>query len=96
MSIRPLHDRVLVLPKAEGEDKSAGGIIIPETAKTKPSEGEVKAVGNGKRNEAGTIQPLDVKVGDKVIYSKYAGNEIKVEGIEHLLMREEDILAIIS
>lgn len=96
MSIRPLHDRVLVLPKAEGEDKSSGGIIIPDTAKTKPSEGQVKAVGKGKIKEDGTIQPLDVKVDDKVIYSKYAGTEIKVEGVEHLLMREEDILAIIS
>jgi len=96
MNIRPLHDRVLVLPKAEGEDKSSGGIIIPDTAKTKPSEGEVKAVGAGKIKEDGSIRPLDVKPGNKVIYSKYAGTEIKVDGVEHLLMREEDILAIIS
>lgn len=96
MNIRPLHDRVVVLPKAEGNEKSEGGIIIPDTAKTKPSEGEVKAVGNGKKKDDGTVQPLDVKVGDKVIYSKYAGSEIKVEGVEHLLMREDDILAIVS
>jgi chaperonin GroES len=96
MKIRPLHDRVVVLPKAEGDEKSDGGIIIPDTAKTKPSEGEVKAVGNGKKADNGKVEPLDVKVGDKVIYSKYAGSEIKIEGVEHLLMREDDILAVIS
>ena len=96
MNIQPLHDRVLVLPKEEGEEKSAGGIIIPDTAKSKPSEGEVKAVGRGKVKEDGSIQPMNVKVGDKVIYSKYAGTEIKIDGKEHLLMKEDDILAIIA
>lgn len=96
MNIRPLQDRILVLPKKESEDKSEGGIIIPDTAKTKPSEGKVVATGNGKKNEDGSTQPLDVKVGDNIIYSKYAGSEIKVKGEEHLLIREDDVLAILS
>ena len=95
MKVRPLRDRVLVKPMTEKEVVK-GGIIIPDTAKEKPNEGEVVAVGNGRVLEDGKIQPLDVKKGDKVIYSKYGGTEIKIEGEEHILMKEEDILGIIS
>ncbi|OGW05239.1 MAG: co-chaperone GroES [Nitrospinae bacterium RIFCSPLOWO2_01_FULL_39_10] len=95
MKVRPLRDRVLVKPLTEKEVVK-GGIIIPDTAKEKPNEGEVIAVGSGRVLEDGKVHPLDVKKGDKVIYSKYGGTEIKIEGEEHILMKEEDILGIIS
>ncbi len=95
MKVRPLRDRVLVKPLTEKEVVK-GGIIIPDTAKEKPNEGEVIAVGNGRVLEDGKVQPLEVKKGDKVIYSKYGGTEIKIEGEEHILMKEEDILGVIS
>ncbi len=93
--VRPLHDRVIVRRLDEIE-KSAGGIIIPDTAKEKPVEGEVIAAGKGKILENGDIRPLDVKKGDKVIFSKYAGTEIKLDGKEFLMMREDDILGVIE
>jgi len=93
--VRPLHDRVIVRRLDEVE-KSAGGIIIPDTAKEKPVEGEVIAAGKGKILENGDIRPLDVKKGDKVIFSKYAGTEIKLDGKEFLMMREDDILGVIE
>lgn len=95
MKVRPLHDRVLVKPLTEGE-KSKGGIIIPDTAKEKPQEGEIIAVGNGKLLDDGKTQPLEVKKGDKIIYGKYAGTDIKIDGEEYLLMREDDILGILG
>jgi len=95
MSIRPLHDRVLVR-RMEDESKSAGGILIPDNAKEKPSRGEILAVGNGKHLDNGDVRALDVKVGDKVLFGKYAGNEVKVDGEELLVMREEDIVGIIE
>lgn len=93
--VRPLHDRVIVR-RLDEEEKSAGGIIIPDTAKEKPLQGEVIAVGNGKLLENGDIRPLDVKAGDRVIFSKYAGTEIKLDGEEVLMMREDDILGVIE
>jgi chaperonin GroES len=95
MNFRPLHDRVLVR-RVEAEEKTAGGIIIPETAKEKPQEGEVVAVGTGARNEAGEIHPLEVKAGDKILFGKYSGTEIKLDGDEHMILREEETLAIIE
>ena len=95
MKIRPLHDRVIV-KRIEEEEKTKGGIIIPDTAKEKPSEGKIVAVGNGKLLENGKLQPLEVKKGDKILFGKYAGTEIKIEGEEHLIMREDDIIAIIE
>jgi chaperonin GroES len=95
MQLKPLNDRVVV-KRIEEEEKTAGGIIIPDTAKEKPIQGEVKAVGSGKVMEDGTRRPLDVKAGDRVLFSKYAGTDIKVEGDELLIMREDDILAIIE
>lgn len=95
MSIRPLHDRVLVR-RMEDETVSAGGILIPDNAKEKPSRGEILAAGNGKHLENGEIRPLDVKVGDKVLFGKYSGNEVKVDGEELLVMREDDIVGIIE
>jgi chaperonin GroES len=95
MKLRPLHDRVIV-KRLEEERTSPGGIVIPDTAAEKPIRGEVMAVGNGKVMEDGTVRPLDVKVGDKVLYGKYAGTEVKVEGEELLVMREEDIMAVIE
>ncbi len=95
MNIRPLNDRILVLRIAE-ETKTSGGIIIPDTAKEKPQEGKVIAVGPGKFNEKGERMPLDVKEKDRVLFGKYAGNEIKIDGVEHLIMREDDILGIIG
>lgn len=95
MKLRPLHDRVIV-KRMEEERTSPGGIVIPDTAAEKPIRGEVMAVGNGKVMEDGTVRPLDVKVGDKVLYGKYAGTEVKVEGEELLVMREEDIMAVIE
>lgn len=95
MKIRPLQDRVLV-KRLEEEEKTKGGIIIPETAKEAPAEGKVVAAGPGKRDENGKITPLDVKAGDKIIFSKYGGTEVKIDGVEHLIMREEDILGVIE
>src|SRR6516165_11075574 len=94
-SIRPLHDRVIV-KRVKEEEKTKGGIIIPDTAKEKPIEGQVIAVGNGKVLEDGNVRPLDVKAGDRILFSKYAGTEIKIEGEEHLIMREDDILGVIE
>ena len=95
MKIRPLQDRIIVKRIAE-EEKTAGGIIIPDTAKEKPQEGKVTAVGNGKVGEDGKVTPLDVKKGDKVLFGKYAGTEIKIDGDEHLIMREDDILGVMA
>jgi len=95
MKIRPLQDRIIVKRVAE-EEKTKGGIIIPDTAKEKPIEGKVLAVGNGKVLEDGTVRPLDVKAGDRILFSKYAGTEIKLDGDEHLIMREEDILGVVE
>lgn len=95
MKVRPLHDRIIVKRVAE-EEKTKSGIIIPDTAKEKPQEGEVIAVGNGRILENGQKVPMEVKVGDRVIFGKYAGNEIKIDGEEYLIMREEDILGIIE
>jgi chaperonin GroES len=95
MKIRPLQDRVIV-KRLEEEEKTKGGIIIPDTAKEKPQEGKVVAVGKGKVTEDGKLIPLDVKVGDKILFGKYSGTEIKIGGEEHLIMREEDILGIIE
>ena len=93
--IRPLQDRIIV-KRVEEEEKTKGGIIIPDTAKEKPIEGKVIAVGNGKVLEDGKVRPLDIKAGDRVLFSKYAGTEIKLDGVEHLIMREEDILGVIE
>ncbi len=95
MKLKPLHDRVL-LKRLEEEDVTKGGIIIPDSAKEKPIKGSVVAVGPGKAGDDGKVQPLNVKEGDTVLYSKYAGTEIKVDGVEHLVLREDDILAIIE
>ena len=94
MSLRPLHDRVIV-ERLEQETKTASGIVLPEAAAEKPDQGKVLAVGNGKILEDGKVRPLDVKVGDTVLYGKYAGTELKLEGKDYLIMREDDILAII-
>lgn len=95
MNIRPLHDKVLV-KRIEQETKTKSGIIIPDTAQDKPTEGEVVAIGSGVRDEAGKIIPLDVKVGDRILFAKWGGNEIKVEGQEYLIMKESDILAVVN
>jgi chaperonin GroES len=95
MKIRPLHDRVIV-KRLEEERKTASGIVIPDTAGEKPDQGEVLAVGNGKVNDEGKIRPLDVKVGNRVLFGKYSGQTVKVEGEEVLVMREEDIMGIIE
>jgi chaperonin GroES len=95
MKIRPLQDRVIVR-RVEEEEKTKGGIIIPDSAKEKPIEGEVIAVGKGKTADDGKLIPLDVKAGDRVLFSKYAGTEVKIDGVEHLIMREDDILGIIE
>jgi chaperonin GroES len=95
MNIRPLHDRVVV-KRMEEERTSAGGIVIPDSATEKPSRGEVLAAGNGKVKDNGEIQAMDVKVGDKVLFGKYAGTEVKVDGEDLLIMREDDIMAVIE
>jgi chaperonin GroES len=95
MKIRPLHDRILV-KRIEEEEQTKGGIIIPDTAKEKPQEGKVIAAGRGKILEDGKVQPLDVKKGDRVLFSKYGGTEVTVENEEHLIIREDDILGIIE
>ncbi len=95
MKIRPLQDRVIV-KRIEEEEKTKGGLIIPDTAKEKPQEGRVVAVGKGKVNEDGKITPLDIKVNDRVLFGKYSGSEINIDGEEHLIMREDDILGVIE
>ncbi len=95
MKIRPLNDRILV-KRLEGEEKTAGGIIIPDSAKEKPAEGEVMAVGPGKLNEAGQRVALNVAVGDRVLFSKYGGTDVKLDGEDYLIMREDDILGVVQ
>jgi len=95
VKIRPLQDRIIV-KRIEEEEKSKGGIIIPDTAKEKPQEGKVVAVGKGKINEDGKIIPLDLKVNDRVLFGKYSGSEINIDGEEHLIMREDDVLGVIE
>ena len=95
MNIRPLHDR-LIVKRTEEQQKTKGGLYIPDTAKEKPVEAEVIAVGNGKLLEDGTVRKLEVKKGDRVLFGKYSGTEVKIEGEEHLILREEDILGIIE
>lgn len=95
LNVRPLHDRILVRRMAE-EEKTAGGIIIPDTAKEKPQRGEVVATGKGRVTEDGKTLPLEVKIGDKILFSKYSGTELKLEGSEYLMMREEDILGVFN
>ena len=95
LKFRPLHDRVLV-KRVKEEEKTRGGIIIPETAQEKPQEGEIVAVGPGARDEAGKVQPLDVKVGDKILFGKWSGTEVKLDGEELLIMKESDIMGIVE
>lgn len=95
ISVRPLHDRILVKRMAE-EEKTAGGLFIPDTAKEKPQRGQIVATGKGRVTEDGKVLPLEVKSGDKILFSKYAGTELKLDGSEYLMMREEDILGIIN
>jgi len=95
MKFRPLHDRVVVR-RIDAEEKSSGGIIIPDTAKEKPSQGEVIAVGSGGRDESGKLTPIDVKVGDRVLFGKWSGTEVKIDGQELLIMKESDIMGIID
>ena len=95
MRFRPLHDRV-VIRRLDQEDRTAGGIIIPDTAQEKPMQGEVVAVGPGSRSEDGTLSPLDVKAGDKILFGKYSGTEVKIDGEELLIMRESDIMGVIK
>jgi chaperonin GroES len=95
MGFRPLHDRV-VIRRVEAEEKTTGGIIIPDTAKEKPMEGEVVAVGPGARDEAGKIQPLDVKAGDRVLFGKWSGTEVKLDGEDLIIMKESDIMGVIE
>jgi len=95
MSFRPLHDRVLVR-RLEGETKTAGGVIIPDTAQEKPQEGEIVAVGSGARSEDGKITPLDVKKGDKILFGKWSGTEVKIDGEELIIMKESDVMGIIG
>ena len=95
MKIRPLQDRILVR-RVQEEEKTKGGIIIPDAAKEKPVEGEVVAVGSGKVLKDGKVQPLDVKKGDRILFGKYSGTEVKVEGVEHLILREEEVLGVVT
>jgi chaperonin GroES len=95
MKFRPLHDRVVV-KRIDAEEKSAGGIIIPDTAKEKPSQGEVIAVGPGGRDESGKLVPLDVQVGNRVLFGKWSGTEVKIDGVEYLIMKESDIMGILE
>jgi chaperonin GroES len=95
MKIRPLNDRVLVI-RVEEEQKTAGGIIIPDTAKEKPQEGKIIAAGPGKLDDKGKRTPLNVKKGDRILFSKYAGTEIKIDGVEHIFMKEDDILGVLD
>ncbi|HEY2227132.1 MAG TPA: co-chaperone GroES [Xanthobacteraceae bacterium] len=95
MKFRPLHDRV-VLTRIDAEEKTAGGIIIPDTAKEKPQQGEVVAIGSGGRDENGKLIPIDVKVGDRVLFGKWSGTEVKIDGIEYLIMKESDIMGVLT
>ncbi|MDD2732362.1 MAG: co-chaperone GroES [Desulfuromonadaceae bacterium] len=95
MNLRPLQDRIIV-KRVEEETKTAGGLFIPETAKEKPQRGQIVAAGNGKKTEDGKVLPLDVKIGDIVLFGKYAGTEVKVDGEDYLMMREDDILAVVE
>jgi chaperonin GroES len=95
MKFRPLHDRVVVT-RIDADDKTAGGIIIPDTAKEKPSEGEVTAVGPGGRDESGKLIPIDLNVGDRVLFGKLSGTEVKLDGVEYLIMKESDIMGVIE
>ncbi|MBS7542682.1 co-chaperone GroES [Ancylobacter oerskovii] len=95
MKFRPLHDRVVV-KRVDAEEKTAGGIIIPDSAKEKPSQGEVVAVGPGARDDAGKLVPLDVKAGDRVLFGKWSGTEVKLDGVDYLIMKESDILGIVE
>ena len=95
MKFRPLHDRVVVT-RIDAENKTAGGIIIPDTAKEKPTEGEVIAVGPGGRDESGKLIPIDVKKGDRVLFGKWSGTEVKIDGVEYLIMKESDIMGVIE
>jgi chaperonin GroES len=95
MKFRPLHDRVVV-KRIEAEEKSTGGIIIPDTAKEKPSQGEVIAIGPGGRDEAGQLIPLDVKVGDRILFGKWSGTEVKIDGVEYLIMKESDVMGVVD
>ena len=96
MNIRPLYDRIVVKRIDEQESKTASGLFIPDSAKEKPQEGEVVAVGNGKRNEEGKLIPLDVKAGDRILFGKYSGNDITVEGEEYMIMREDEVLGVLD
>ena len=95
MNFRPLHDRVVVR-RLESDTKTKGGIIIPDTAKEKPQEGEIVAVGPGARDDAGKVNPLDVKVGDKVLFGKWSGTEVKIDGVDLLIMKESDIMGVLA
>ena len=95
MKLRPLHDRILV-ERVEEEEQVKGGIIIPDSAKEKPQQGKVIAVGNGKRQEDGSLAPLDVKAGDRILFAKYAGSEVKIDDTEYLIFREDEVLAILE
>jgi chaperonin GroES len=95
MKFRPLHDRVVV-KRVESEQKTTGGIIIPDSAQEKPQQGEVIAVGPGGRDESGKLTPLDVKVGDRVLFGKWSGTEVKLDGVEYLIMKESDIMGIVA
>lgn len=95
LQLKPLADRVVV-KKLEAEEKTAGGIVLPDTAKEKPQQGEVLAAGPGKLNDKGTREPMEVKVGDKVLFAKYSGTEVKIEGVDYLILSERDILAIVG
>jgi chaperonin GroES len=95
MKFRPLHDRILV-ERVESEEVTKGGIILPDTAKEKPQQGKVIAVGNGKKTEDGKLIPLEIKAGDMILFGKYSGSEIKVEGTEYLIMKEDDVLGIVE
>jgi chaperonin GroES len=95
MKFRPLHDRVVV-KRIDADEKSGGGIIIPDTAKEKPSQGEITAVGPGGRDEAGTLIPIDLKVGDHVLFGKWSGTEVKIEGVELLIMKESDVMGVLD
>ena len=95
MKFRPLHDRVVVT-RIDAENKTAGGIIIPDTAKEKPQQGEVVAVGPGGRDEAGKLIPIDVKAGDRILFGKWSGTEVKIDGVEYLIMKESDIMGVLE
>ena len=95
MKVRPLYDRILI-KRVDEEEKTAGGLFIPDTAKEKPQQGVVVSVGSGKLQEDGTVRKLEVKAGDKILFSKYSGNDIKIDGTEHLILREDDVLAVLE